>query len=47
MTKNVFIVHNGIIGGHSIIKKNYLDGVTYSSETDSEVAAQLLGKFRS
>ena len=43
----MYIVHNGIIGGHSEIKKKYLDGVKFNSETDSEVAAQLIGKFKS
>jgi len=45
-TKTIFIVHNGIIGGHPEIKKKYLEGVKFNSETDSEVAAQLIGKFK-
>lgn len=45
-SKKVYIVHNGIIGGHSEIKKKYLEGVKFNSETDSEVAAQLIGKFK-
>ena len=44
-SRNVYIVHNGIIGGHAVIKKNYLSDVKFTSETDTEVAAQLLGKF--
>lgn len=44
--KLTYIVHNGIIGGHSKIKKNYLSDITFNSETDSEVVAQLIGKFK-
>ena len=37
----VAVVHNGIIENHAALK-NGLDGVVFSSETDSEVAAHLL-----
>ena len=41
-----YIVHNGIIGGYNQIKKDYLQGVNFTSETDSEVVAQLIEKFK-
>lgn len=44
--KKTFIVHNGIIGGHAIIKSKYLENVHFNSDTDSEVVAQLIGKFK-
>ena len=44
--KKTFIVHNGIIGGHAIIKSKYLEDVHFNSDTDSEVVAQLIGKFK-
>ena len=46
MERNIFLVHNGIIGGYPTIKADYLDGVEFTSETDSEVIVQLLSKFK-
>lgn len=37
----IAVVHNGIIENHAVLRAG-LDGVTFSSETDSEVAAHLL-----
>jgi len=42
----VSLIHNGIIGNAEDIKAELLDaGVTFSSETDSEVVAQLIGRL--
>lgn len=46
MDQRIFLVHNGIIGGYPTIKAQYLENVTFTSETDSEVIVQLLSKFR-
>ena len=43
-TKKFTIVHNGIIENYSSIKKLLLDnGITFQSDTDSEVLVQLIG----
>lgn len=44
--RSTYIVHNGIIGGHSKIKKNLLPEAIFNSETDSEVVAHLIEKFK-
>ena len=39
------IVHNGIIENHRELKNEYLANVQFTSETDTEVAVQLMSKF--
>ena len=42
--ENVFVVHNGIIENYLFLKKKLeKSGVTFRSETDTEVLAQLIG----
>lgn len=42
----IALVHNGIIENYSILKQKLVkEGVKFSSETDSEVLAQLVGKY--
>lgn len=44
--KNVFVVHNGIIENYLQIKKRLMkDGVSFRSETDTEVLAHLISKY--
>ncbi len=44
----VAVVHNGIIDNYSQLKKKLIEeGATFSSETDTEVIAQLAAKFLS
>jgi len=44
--KRIALVHNGIIENYASIKERLIgEGVTFSSETDSEVLAQLIGKY--
>ncbi|RYG74172.1 glutamine--fructose-6-phosphate transaminase (isomerizing) [Lentibacillus lipolyticus] len=38
------IVHNGVIENYQDLKRDYLDGVTFGSETDTEVIVQLIEK---
>ncbi|KQS72965.1 glucosamine--fructose-6-phosphate aminotransferase [Rhizobium sp. Leaf371] len=46
-TDGVAVVHNGIIENFSEIKDALIaDGATFSTQTDTEVVAQLLAKFR-
>lgn len=43
---NIAVVHNGIIENFAELKEELLsNGVKFSSDTDSEVAAQLIAKF--
>ncbi|MHC5083385.1 MAG: glutamine--fructose-6-phosphate transaminase (isomerizing) [Planctomycetota bacterium] len=45
-TGKIAIVHNGIIENYAILKKWLIkEGVTFKSETDSEVVANLVGYF--
>ena len=45
-SKNLAIIHNGIIENYAEIKKELLEqGVKFSSDTDSEVVAQLFSKL--
>lgn len=44
--RSTYIVHNGIIGGYNKIKTNLLPHVNFNSETDSEVVAHLIEKFK-
>ena len=45
--KNIYIVHNGIIENYPALKKLLEDeGHVFSSETDSEVIAHLIEKYR-
>ena len=39
------LVHNGIIENAEELKNTFLRGVDFGSETDTEVAVQLIGKF--
>ncbi|UNL85181.1 glutamine--fructose-6-phosphate transaminase (isomerizing) [Priestia koreensis] len=39
------LVHNGVIENYSILKREYLQDVTFVSETDTEVIVQLVDKF--
>lgn len=42
----IAVVHNGIIENYSILKERLLEeGVKFKSETDTEVLAQLIGKY--
>jgi len=42
----VAVVHNGVIENYAELKKELLDhGVTFRSDTDTEVIAQLIGKY--
>lgn len=46
MDENIALVHNGTIENYSEIKAELLEeGYVFKSETDTEVAAMLLGKF--
>lgn len=40
-----FLVHNGVIENFRSLKETYLSDVTFNSETDTEVAVQLIAKF--
>lgn len=40
-----FLVHNGVIENFRELKQDYLADVEFKSETDTEVAVQLLGKL--
>ncbi|KGH72262.1 glutamine--fructose-6-phosphate transaminase (isomerizing) [Oenococcus oeni] len=42
-----YLVHNGVIENYKQLKADYLDGVEFKSQTDTEVAVQLVGKFAS
>lgn len=45
-TETVWLVHNGIIENHSELKAALVkEGVTFRSDTDTEVLAQLIGKY--
>ncbi|GGB62844.1 glutamine--fructose-6-phosphate transaminase (isomerizing) [Virgibacillus dakarensis] len=39
------LVHNGVIENYQELKKEFLEGVTFVSETDTEVVVQLIEKF--
>lgn len=44
--KHVAVVHNGVIENYLPLKKELIEkGVTFSSETDTEVIAQLIGDY--
>lgn len=40
-----YLVHNGVIENYDELKADYLQGVKFHSQTDSEVAVQLIDKF--
>lgn len=40
-----YLVHNGVIENYLDLKQEYLSDVTFHSDTDTEVAVQLIGKF--
>ncbi|RFU61027.1 glutamine--fructose-6-phosphate transaminase (isomerizing) [Peribacillus glennii] len=39
------LVHNGVIENYDLLKREYLQGVTFQSDTDTEVVVQLIEKF--
>ncbi|MDP4086120.1 MAG: glutamine--fructose-6-phosphate transaminase (isomerizing) [Bacillota bacterium] len=39
------LVHNGVIENYDLLKREYLNDVTFVSETDTEVIIQLIEKF--
>ncbi|PEY33667.1 glutamine--fructose-6-phosphate transaminase (isomerizing) [Bacillus cereus] len=41
-SKRFTLVHNGVIENYELVKKEYLQGVTFVSETDTEVIVQLM-----
>src|SRR5690554_6391032 len=46
VNKRIALVHNGIIENYSILKEKLKkEGIEFLSETDSEVLAQLVGKY--
>ncbi len=45
-TQTVFVVHNGIIENYAELRETLIsDGVVFSSDTDTEVLSQLIGKY--
>ncbi|WEV45670.1 glutamine--fructose-6-phosphate transaminase (isomerizing) [Streptococcaceae bacterium ESL0687] len=44
-TGRYVLVHNGVIENYQDIKEEYLTDVDFKSQTDTEVAVQLIGKF--
>ncbi len=44
-SKRFVLVHNGIIENEEHIRKTYLDGVTFNSDTDTEIIPYLLNRF--
>ncbi|MBJ7624017.1 glutamine--fructose-6-phosphate transaminase (isomerizing) [Weissella confusa] len=40
-----YLVHNGVIENYLELKQEHLSDVTFHSDTDTEVAVQLIGKF--
>lgn len=40
-----YLVHNGVIENYLELKQEYLSDVIFHSDTDTEVAVQLIGKF--
>ncbi|PLT33606.1 glutamine--fructose-6-phosphate transaminase (isomerizing) [Bacillus sp. V5-8f] len=39
------LVHNGVIENYDLLKREYLQNVTFQSDTDTEVVVQLIEKF--
>ncbi|MBS4201669.1 glutamine--fructose-6-phosphate transaminase (isomerizing) [Bacillus sp. FJAT-49732] len=39
------LVHNGVIENYTLLQQEYLQGVLFQSDTDSEVIVQLIDKF--
>lgn len=44
-SRRFILVHNGVIENYKQLKEQYLSGVTFLSETDTEVIAQLIETF--
>lgn len=44
-TKRFALVHNGVIENYRELTKKYLEGVVFSTETDTEVIANLIDRF--
>ncbi|KAA8431196.1 glutamine--fructose-6-phosphate aminotransferase, partial [Weissella paramesenteroides] len=40
-----YLVHNGVIENYAELKQTYLAGVHFESDTDTEVAVQMIDKF--
>ncbi|RZQ58337.1 glutamine--fructose-6-phosphate transaminase (isomerizing) [Weissella paramesenteroides] len=40
-----YLVHNGVIENYAELKQNYLSDVQFASNTDTEVAVQMIDKF--
>ncbi|MFC2695153.1 MAG: glutamine--fructose-6-phosphate transaminase (isomerizing) [Lactobacillus sp.] len=43
--KRFYLVHNGVIENYADLKEKYLSDVKFASDTDTEVAVQLVDKF--
>ncbi|UOY91525.1 glutamine--fructose-6-phosphate transaminase (isomerizing) [Ectobacillus sp. JY-23] len=43
-SKRFTLVHNGVIENYELLKNDYLQGVTFVSETDTEIIVQLIEK---
>jgi glucosamine--fructose-6-phosphate aminotransferase (isomerizing) len=39
------LVHNGVIENYNHLKRDYLEGVSFKSDTDTEIVVQLIEKF--
>ncbi len=46
-SENFSLVHNGIVENEAELRRKYLSGVEFASETDTEVIVRLLEKFTS
>ncbi|WP_456272732.1 glutamine--fructose-6-phosphate transaminase (isomerizing) [Bacillus sp. AK031] len=44
-TERFTLVHNGVIENYSALKREYLEGVTLKSDTDTEIVVQLIEKL--
>lgn len=44
-THRFYLVHNGVIENYTQLREKYLKGVDFKSETDTEVAVQLISKI--
>ena len=44
-TERFVLVHNGVIENYLEIKEEYLSGHHFKGQTDTEIAAHLIGKF--
>ncbi|MDQ0220157.1 glutamine--fructose-6-phosphate transaminase (isomerizing) [Peribacillus cavernae] len=44
-TGRLTLVHNGVIENYDLLKREYLEDVSFQSDTDTEVVVQLIEKF--